>query len=100
MLESIKNIENIQTKEQAIARLKEIKSQTRKLEIAVIVIGLVALSLIILPIIGILTFSLSLVLAIVGGALLIVKAFKDGNVLETEKVFLNIILINLENKEK
>jgi hypothetical protein len=100
MLESIKNIENIQTKEQAIARLKEIKSQTRKLEIAVIAIGLIALSLIILPFTGILPVNLLLILAIVGGILLVVKAFKDGDVLETEKVFLNILLINLENKEK
>ena len=100
MLESIKNIENIQTKEQAIARLKEIKSQTRKLEIAVIAIGLIALGLIILPFTGILSVNLLLILAIVGGILLVVKAFKDGDVLETEKVFLNILLINLENKEK
>ena len=100
MLESIKNIENIQTKEQAIARLLEIKSQTRKLEIAVIAIGLISLSLLVLPIIGIISFSLSLALAIIGGILLIVKAFKDGDVLETEKVFLNIILTNLENDKK
>lgn len=100
MLESIKNIENIQTKEQAIARLKEIKSQTRKLEIAVITIGLIALSLIILPFTGILSVNLLLILAIAGGILLVIKAFKDGDVLETEKIFLNILLINLESKEK
>jgi len=100
MLESIKNIENIQTKEQAIARLKEIKSQTRKLEIAVIAIGLIALSLIILPFTGILPVNLLLILAIIGGILLIVKAFKDGGVLETEQVFLKIVLSNLEKQEK
>lgn len=99
MQEAIKNIEGIKTAEQAEARIKEIKSQTRKLEVAVVAIGLVILSLIILPIIGIFSFSIALALAIVGGVLLIVKAFKDGEVLETEKFFLEIILSNSENEK-
>lgn len=93
------NIEEIQTKEQANARIKELKGQIRRFEIAVVAIGLIILSLIVLPIIGIFSFSVALVLAIVGGILLIVKAFKDGEVLETEKTFLELIFSNLKDKE-
>ncbi len=93
------NIEEIQTKEQAEARIKEVKGQIRKLEIAVIAIGLIGLSLIVLPFLGILAFNVLSVLAILGGAALIVKAFKEGEILETEKFFLLIIFSNNKNDE-
>lgn len=93
------NIEEIQTKEQAEARIKEVKGQIRKLEIAVIAIGLIGLSLIVLPFLGILAFNVLTVLAILGGAALIVKAFKEGEILETEKFFLLIIFSNNKNDE-
>ena len=95
--DALENIQALETVEQKEAVLKQLKSQIRKLEIAVIAIGLVALSLIVLPFLGILSFNLLLILAIVGGILLIVKAFKDGEVLETEKFFL---LISLSNDKK
>ena len=95
--DALENVQALETIEQKEAVLKQLKSQIRKLEIAVIAIGLVALSLIVLPFFGILSFNLPLILAIVGGILLIVKAFKDGEVLETEKFFL---LISLSNDKK
>jgi hypothetical protein len=95
--DALENVQALETIEQKEAVLKQLKSQIRKLEIAVIAIGLVALSLIVLPFLGILSFNLPLILAIVGGILLIVKAFKDGEVLETEKFFL---LISLSNDKK
>ena len=93
------NIEEIQSKEQANARIKELKKQIRTLEIAVIAIGLIGLSLIVLPLLGILAFNTLSVLAIVSGILLIVKAFKDGETLETEKFFLLMIFSNNKNDE-
>ena len=95
--DALENVQALETVEQKEAVLKQLKSQIRKLEIAVIAIGLVSLSLIVLPFLGILSFNLPLILAIVGGILLIVKAFKDGDVLETEKFFL---LISLSNDKK
>ena len=95
--DALENVQALETIEQKEAVLKQLKSQIRKLEIAVIAIGLVALSLIVLPFLGILSFNLPLILAIVGGILLIVKAFKDGEILETEKFFL---LISLSNDKK
>ena len=95
--DALENVQALETIEQKEAVLKQLKSQIRKLEIAVIAIGLVSLSLIVLPFLGILSVNLPLILAIVGGILLIVKAFKDGEVLETEKFFL---LISLSNDKK
>ena len=88
---AIDSVENVQTKEQAQVRIKELKKGIRKLEIAVVAIGLGILSLIILPIIGIISFNVTLALTIVGGIALIVKAFKDGEVLELEKYFLELV---------
>ena len=88
---AIDSVENVQTVEQAEARIKELKKGIRKLEIAVVAIGLGILSLIILPIIGIISFNVTLALTIVGGIALIVKAFKDGEVLELEKYFLELV---------
>jgi hypothetical protein len=93
------NIEEIQTTEQANARIKELKKQIRKLEIAVIAIGLIGLSLIVLPFLGILSFNVLSVLAILGSIFLIVKAFKDGEILETEKFFLQMIFSNNKKEE-
>jgi hypothetical protein len=93
------NIEEIQTKEQAEARIKEVKSQIRKLEIAVIAIGLIGLSLIILPFFGIIPFNILSVLGIIGSIILIIKAFKDGEPLEAEKFFLQIIFSNNKKEE-
>ena len=98
--DALENIQALETIEQKEAVLKQLKSQIRKLEIAVIAIGLVALSLIVLPFLGILSFNLPLILAIVSGILLIVKAFKDGEVLETEKFFLLISLSNDKKQEE
>ena len=98
--DALENVQALETIEQKEAVLKQLKSQIRKLEIAVIAIGLVALSLIVLPFLGILSFNLPLILAIVGGILLIVKAFKDGEVLETEKFFLLISLSNDKKQEE
>jgi hypothetical protein len=36
----------------------------------------------------------------VSGALLIIKAFKDGEILETEKFFLQISITNDKNQDK
>jgi uncharacterized membrane protein len=93
------NIEEIQTKEQAEARIKEVKRQIRKLEIAVISIGLIGLSLIILPFFGIIPFNVLSVLGIIGSIILIRKAFKDGEPLEAEKFFLLIIFSNNKKEE-
>ena len=93
------NIEEIQTKEQADARIKELKKQIRTLEIAVIVMGLIGLSLIALPILGILSFNVLSALTIIGGIFLILKAFKDGETLEAEKFFLQIIFSNNKKEE-
>ena len=98
--DALENVQALETIEQKEAVLKQLKSQIRKLEIAVIAIGLVALSLIVLPFLGILSFNLPLILAIVGGILLIVKAFKDGEILETEKFFLLISLSNDKKQEE
>jgi len=95
--EALENVQSLETIEQKEAVIKQLKSQIRKLEIAVIVIGLVTLSLIVLPFLGILSFNTVLVLSIVSGILLIIKAFKDGEVLETEKFFL---LISISNDKK
>lgn len=95
--DALDNVQALETLEQKEAVLKQLKSQIRKLEIAVVAIGLIALSLIVLPFFGILSVNLPLILAIVGGILLIVKAFKDGEVLETEKFFL---LISISNDKK
>ena len=97
---ALENVQSLETIEQKEAVLKQLKSQIRKLEIAVIAIGLVTLSLIILPFLGILSFNTVLALSIVSGALLIIKAFKDGEVLETEKFFLQISIINDKNQDK
>jgi len=88
---AVESVDNVQTIEQAEARIKELKKGIRKLEIAVVAIGLGILSLIILPIIGIISFNVTLALTIVGGIALIVKAFKDGEVLELEKYFLELV---------
>lgn len=98
--DALENVQALETIEQKEAVLKQLKSQIRKLEIAVIAIGLVALSLIVLPFLGILSFNLPLILTIVGGILLIVKAFKDGEILETEKFFLLISLSNDKNQKE
>jgi hypothetical protein len=91
LAESIQRVQEVETVEQANARLKEVKKEIRKLEITVIAIGLIGLSLIVLPFFGILSFNVLSVLAIVGGGLLIRKAFKDGEPLELEKFFLELI---------
>jgi len=96
---AINSVEEIQTKEQAEARIKELKKRIRKLEIAVIGISLGILNLIILPIIGIISFNLTLALAIIGGVVLIIKAFKDGEVLELEKFFLKLVYKQFNNKD-
>jgi hypothetical protein len=98
--DALENIQSLETIEQKKAVLKQLKSQIRKLEIAVIAIGLVTLSLIILPFLGILSFNTILVLSIVSGILLIIKAFKDGEVLETEKFFLLISISNDKKQQK
>lgn len=98
--EALENVQALETVEQKEAVLKQLKSQIRKLEIAVIVIGLISLSLIVLPFLGILSVNLPLILAIVGGILLIVKAFKDGEVLETEKFFLVISISNDKKQQE
>jgi hypothetical protein len=97
---ALENVQSLETIEQKEAVLKQLKSQIRKLEIAVIAIGLVIAGLIVLPFLGILSFNAVLVLSIVSGALLIVKAFKDGEVLETEKFFLLISISNDKNQDK
>ena len=91
VLDGIQRVQEIENVEQANARIKELKSQIRKLEITVIAISLIGLSLIVLPFFGILAFNTLTILAVVGGALLVRKAFKDGEPLETEKFFLELI---------
>ena len=97
---ALENVQSLETIEQKEAVLKQLKSQIRKLEIAVVAIGLTIVSLIVLPFLGILSFNAVLALSIVSGALLIVKAFKDGEVLETEKFFLQISITNDKNQDK
>ncbi len=97
---ALENVQSLETIEQKEAVLKQLKSQIRKLEIAVVAIGLTIVGLIVLPFLGILSFNTVLALSIVSGALLIIKAFKDGEVLETEKFFLQISIINDKNQDK
>jgi uncharacterized membrane protein HdeD (DUF308 family) len=97
---ALENVQSLETIEQKEAVLKQLKSQIRKLEIAVIAIGLVIAGLIVLPFLGILSFNTVLALLIVSGVLLIIKAFKDGEVLETEKFFLLISINNDKNQDK
>ena len=96
---AIDSVENVQTKEQAETRIKELKKEIRKLEIVVVVIGLGILSLIILPIIGTISFNITLALTIVGGILLIIKAFNDGEILELEKFFLELVYKQSNNTQ-
>jgi uncharacterized membrane protein len=96
---TIENVEDIETVEQAETRVKKIKGEIRKLEIAVIAISLGVLSLVILPIIGIISFNIIVALVIIGGISLIFKALKDGEVLETERFFLKIILNQFNNNK-
>ena len=97
---ALENVQSLETIEQKEAVLKQLKSQIRKLEIAVVAIGLTIVGLIVLPFLGILSFNTVLALSIVSGALLIIKAFKDGEVLETEKFFLQISITNDKNQDK
>jgi hypothetical protein len=97
---ALENVQSLKTIEQKEAVLKQLKSQIRKLEIAVVAIGLVIVGLIVLPFLGILSFNTVLALSIVSGALLIIKAFKDGEILETEKFFLQISITNDKNQDK
>jgi hypothetical protein len=97
---ALENVQSLETIEQKEAVLKQLKSQIRKLEIAVVAIGLVIVGLIVLPFLGILSFNTVLALSIVSGALLIIKAFKDGEILETEKFFLQISITNDKNQDK
>ncbi len=97
---AIENIQSLESQEQKESRLKELKYQIRKLEISVIVIGLIILNLIILPFFGILSFNILSVVAILGGIGLIIKAFRDGDTLETEKYFLLIYLNSNKNQDK
>jgi hypothetical protein len=96
---AVESVENVQTVEQAEARIKELKKGIRKLEVVVVAIGLVILSLIVLPFFSIIPFNITSALAIVGGILLIIKAFKDGEVLELEKFFLELVYKQSNNKE-
>jgi uncharacterized membrane protein len=91
VLESIQRVQEVEGVDQATIRIKELKFQIRKLEVIVVVIGLIGLSLIVLPFFGILAFNLLSVLTIVGGGFLIRKAFKDGEPLEVEKFFLELM---------
>jgi hypothetical protein len=93
-VESIQRIQEIKNLEQANARIKELKSQIRKLEFIVIAIGLIGLSLIVLPFFNILSFNILSVLAVIIGGILIRKAFKDGEPLELEKFFLELTYKN------
>jgi hypothetical protein len=93
-VESIQRIQEIKNLEQANARIKELKSQIRKLEIIVVAIGLIGLSLIVLPFFNILSFNVLSVLAVIIGGILIRKAFKDGEPLELEKFFLELTYKN------
>jgi hypothetical protein len=93
-VESIQRVQEIKNLEQANARIKELKSQIRKLEFIVIAIGLIGLSLIVLPFFNILSFNILSVLAIIIGGILIRKAFKDGEPLELEKFFLELTYKN------
>jgi hypothetical protein len=93
-VESIQRVQEIKNLEQANARIKELKSQIRKLEIIVIAIGLIGLSLIVLPFFNILSFNVLSVLAVIIGGILIRKAFKDGEPLELEKFFLELTYKN------
>ncbi len=94
---AIDSVDNVQTVEQAEARIKELKKGIRKLEIAVVAIGLVILGLIILPFFSIISFNVISVLSILGGIVLIVKAFKDGEILELEKFFLELVYTQSNN---
>jgi len=93
-VESIQRVQEIKNLEQANARIKELKSQIRKLEIIVVAIGLIGLSLIVLPFFNILSFNVLSVLAVIIGGILIRKAFKDGEPLELEKFFLELTYKN------
>ena len=97
LIDALGNIQSLETVEQKEIRLKNLKREILQLEIAVIAIGLIGLILIVLPFFGILPFNLISFLVILGGIGLIVKAFKEGDTLETEKYFL---LISISNDKK
>lgn len=97
LIDALGNVQSLETVEQKEIRLKNLKREILQLEIAVIAIGLIGLFLIVLPFFGILPFNLISFLVILGGIGLIIKAFKEGDTLETEKYFL---LISISNDKK
>lgn len=97
--ELIEYIQSLDTLDQKKKRLTYLKREILKLEITVILVGLLGLSLIVLPLLGIIKFSWLIGLAILLSALLIFKAFKDGELLEIEKFFLLIFMSNSEDKD-
>ena len=95
-LDLIQSLETIEEKEEV---LKYVKRGILKLEIIVIVFSLIALSLIILPLFGVMNYSLFSILAIVFCGFFIRKAFMDGESHETVKFFLLMSINNLKNSD-
>jgi hypothetical protein len=96
LINALNRIKTLETVDQQKAHLKYLKKEILNLEIAVVLIGLLGLSLIVLPIVGLIQFNFLVLLGIVMSIVLIFKAFRDGESFETEKFFLLLIM----SKEK
>lgn len=97
--EVMKKIKQIKDLGEAKIRHKELKRQILKLEIWVILISIFVICQIVLSFFGILNFNLGVIGMIIFGVLLIVNAFKDGEVLELEKFFIELIFLTKDNKD-
>jgi uncharacterized membrane protein len=100
IVETLDLIQGLKTIEEKYEILKYIKREIRKLEIMVVIFGLIGLSLIILPLFGVMSYSFFSILAIVFCGFFIRKAFMDGESHETAKFFLLMSIGNLKNNEK
>jgi hypothetical protein len=89
--ESLENIQSLDTVEKKELRLKYLKKEILKLEISVVAIGLIILGLILLSYFNSLSWFLTSIFSFIG-VRLIIKAFRDGEILEIEKFFLLIFL--------
>jgi hypothetical protein len=65
----------------------------------VVIFGLIGLSLIILPLFGVMSYSFFSILAILFCGFFIRKAFMDGESHETVKFFLLMSISNLKNND-
>jgi uncharacterized membrane protein len=99
IVEALELIQGLKTIEEKYEILKYVKREIRKLEIMVVIFGLIGLSLIILPLFGVMNYSLFSILAVVFCGFFIRKAFMDGESHETVKFFLLMSISNIKNND-